>query len=170
MNRLFSGLLLLALLFPVLRAAPEYPRMGPDIFDRQVKGEELVAQAVTRAQRKGKRVVLLFGANWCPWCRRLHHAFTDDPGVVAILQRSFVLVHVDANTRNDRKRNADIIARYGDPLQKYGLPVIVLLEADGRQLVIQETASWAAPADEEVANRVAAFLAKWAPGVNRSPG
>jgi len=170
MNRLFSGLLLLALLFPVLRAAPEYPRMGPDIFDRQVKGEELVAQAVTRAQREGKRVVLLFGANWCPWCRRLHHAFTDDPGVVAILQRSFVLVHVDANTRNDRKRNADIIARYGDPLQKYGLPVIVLLEADGRQLVIQETASWAAPADEEVANRVAAFLAKWAPGVNRSPG
>jgi thioredoxin-related protein len=169
MNRLLPGLLLLALLSPALCAAPEYPGMGPDIFDRQARGGELVAQAVTRAQQEGKRVVLLFGANWCPWCRRLHHAFTDDSGVVAILRRSFVLVHVDANTRNDKKRNADIIARYGDPLQKYGLPAIVVLEADGRQLTTQETASWAAPADEEVARRVTAFLASWAPGVKQSP-
>jgi len=169
MQRLLSCLLLAAVFCPVLRAAPEYPRMGPDIFDRQAKGGELVAQAVTQAQQEGKRVVLLFGANWCPWCRRLHHAFTDDPGVVAILQRGFVLVHVDANTRNDRKRNADIIARYGEPLQKHGLPVIVLLEADGRPLTTQETASWAAPEDEEVARRVAAFLAEWAPGAKRSP-
>lgn len=163
MNRLLFGLLLLALFTPTLCAAPEYPRMGPDIFDRQAKGEELVAQAVTRAQREGKRVVLLFGANWCPWCRRLHRAFTDDPGVVAILQRSFVLVHVDANTRNDRKRNAGVIERHGNPLQKHGLPVIVVLEADGGQLTTQETASWAAPADEEVARRVAAFLTAWTP-------
>jgi len=122
-----------------------------------------VAQGLTRARSEGKRVVLLFGANWCPWCRRLHHAFADDAGVIAILRGSFVLVYVDANTRNDKKRNADLIARYGDPLQKYGLPAIVVLETDGRQLTTQETASWAAPADEEVARRVAAFLAAWAP-------
>ena len=80
----------------------------------------------------------------------------------AALQESFVLVYIDVNTRNDKKRNANVIERYGNPLQN-GLPALVILEQDGKQLATQETASLAAPTDKEVAKRVVAILTRWTP-------
>ncbi len=156
-------LLMLAWAAPPLRADPEYRAMGPDIFDRQAKGEVLIDQAVARAQREHKRIVLVFGANWCPWCRRLHQIFSEAPTVRARLRDDFVLVYVDANTRNDKRRNAAVQEQYGNPIQKHGLPVMVVLDLDGKQLTTRETSSLSAPTDEEVARRVAAFLAEWAP-------
>lgn len=142
-------------------AAAEYRAMGPDIFDPKAKAEDLIEQAVTQATREEKRVLLLFGANWCPWCRRLHAALTKDAAVQARLKEKFILVFVDANTRNDKQRNAAVIAKYGDPLQ-HGLPVFVVLKRDGKQIGTRETASLAADTDAKVAARVRAFLDEWA--------
>lgn len=153
---------------PLAAAEPEYRQMGPDIFDRHASGEELIAAALARAQPEGRRVLLFFGANWCPWCRRLHGVFTTAPAVTARLERSFDLVYVDANMRHDRNRNAAVIARYGHPL-RHGLPVLVLLAPDGTMLTTQETASLAAVTDEEVAARVAAFLDAWKPAPPARP-
>jgi len=157
-----------AALPPLAATEPEYRQMGPDIFDRHASGEELIAAALARAQPEGRRVLLFFGANWCPWCRRLQSVFATAPAVTARLERSFILVHVDANLRHDRNRNAAVIARYGHPL-RHGLPVFVVLAADGTLLTTQETASLAAPTDEEVAARVADFLDAWAPASPARP-
>lgn len=161
-------LLMLTWFVPLLRSDPEYRAMGPDIFDRHAKGEVLIDQAVARAQKENKRIVLVFGANWCPWCRRLHQVFTGAPAVRTRLRDDFVLVHIDANTRNDRKRNSSVQERYGNPIQIHGLPVLVVLDRDGRPLTTRETSSLSAPTDEEVAGRVAAFLAQWAPPSDRN--
>lgn len=151
-----------------MRAAPEYPAMGPDIFDRQTQGEVLIERAVARAEQENKRIVVLFGANWCPWCRRLHRLFTEAPEVLARLRTDFVLIYVDANFRHDRKRNATVLERYGDPIKKYGLPVLVVLERDGTQLATQETNGLAAAKDKETVVRITDFLARWSP-VRKSP-
>ena len=104
--------------------------------------------------------VTVYSANWCPWCRRLHRAL-ESATVAALLKKSFVTVYLDANTRNDKNRNAAVIERFGNPLQ-YGLPVFVVLDSRGKQLATQETASLAAEADMEEAAKVAAFLSRWA--------
>lgn len=145
----------------VLSASPEYRSMGPDIFDREAPAETLIKAALTRAAKEDRKVLLLFGANWCPWCRRLHAALAGDPVVRARLRGKFVLVFVDANTRNDKHRNAAVIERYGNPLQ-FGLPVFVVLDSAGKQLTTRETASLAADTNEKVAERVVAFLDEWA--------
>ncbi len=142
--------------------------MGPDIFDPGAPAEELIEAALARAGREHKRVLLFFGANWCPWCRRLHRVFAADEDIGSLLNQGFVLVHVDANTRRDKKRNASALARYGNP-QRFGLPVFVVLASDGTQLATQETQSLAAPTDEEVAGRLRRFLAEWAPPANPTP-
>lgn len=163
-------LLILALLaWPVVTgAAPEYPRMGPDLFDPAADGEALVSAAISRTRGEGKHLLLFFGANWCPWCRRLHRVMATDSRIRAHLERHFVVVHVDANTRLDRKRNAAVIARYGNPL-RFGLPVFVVLAPDGTLLATRETQSLAAPTDAEVAARVAAFLRVWTPQARTAP-
>jgi thioredoxin-related protein len=146
-----------------LRAAPEYPAMGPDIFDRQIDGEVLLEQAIVRARQEDKRIIVLFGANWCPWCRRMHRILTEAPAVVSRLRTDFVLVYVDANFRSDRKRNWALLRRFGDPIKKYGLPVLVVLDRNGTQLTTQETNGLAAATDEETMKRILHFLARWAP-------
>ena len=161
--RRFTILLVFLLVGQRLLAAPEYPAMGSDIFDRKTAGEVLIEQALTQAQKEDKRVVVLFGANWCPWCRRLHRTFTEDQSILVRLHNDFVLVYVDANFRIDKKRNAAVLERYGDPIKKFGLPALVVLEKDGSQLATQETNVLAAPNDTEVAKHVAEFLDHWAP-------
>jgi thiol-disulfide isomerase/thioredoxin len=157
-----TSVILLSLLLPAapLAGAPEYPRMGPDIFDREKPGEALVAAAIERAGKERKRILLFFGANWCPWCRRLHRVFATEPDLRELLREHFLVVHVDANFRREKDRNAALLERYGNPL-RFGLPVFVLLEVDGRPLTTQETQSFAAPTDEEVACRLREFLETW---------
>ena len=54
-----------------------------------------------------------------------------------------------------------MLAKYGDPVKQYGLPVLVLLDGNGNQLATRETASLAADSDKEVAARVLAILGEW---------
>lgn len=161
--------MLACLLGAPLFAAPEYPRMGPDIFDPKVPAKQLIAQAITRATAEDKRILLLFGTNWCPWCRRLHRVFEEDVRVVARLRQYFVLAYIDANTRHDKARNRTVIEQYGNPL-RHGIPVFVVLDAKGTLLATRETSSLSAPTDRGVADKLLAFLAEWSGGgVSRSP-
>jgi thiol-disulfide isomerase/thioredoxin len=131
--------LILFLLFaPLLGAAPQYPRMGPDIYDIHADGGRLVADALARAKVEHRTVILDFGANWCIWCRRLHTTFETDPAVQAKLRSSFIVVMVDVNTHDGPWRNADLDRRYGNPT-KHGIPVLVVLDADGRVLTTKDT-------------------------------
>jgi thioredoxin-related protein len=132
--------------------------MGPDIFDRTVDAEALIASAIVRAAPRHRTIMLLMDANWCPWCRRLHQAITENPEVAALLNRQFILVYVDVSTRNDRKRNARTVGRFGNPVQEFGLPVFVVLDARGNKVGVRETSSLSAPTDEEVSRKLLAFL------------
>src|ERR1700679_224189 len=82
-----------------LCADPEYPKMGPDIFDVHADGDSQVAAALSQAKAEHKRVILDFGANWCIWCRRLHATFDHDASVSDALNRGFIVVMVDVNHR-----------------------------------------------------------------------
>jgi thiol-disulfide isomerase/thioredoxin len=144
-----------------VRADPEYPKMGPDIFDVRADASADISAAVSRAAAEHKRVLLDFGANWCIWCRRLHATFEKDPGVAAALGRDFVVVMVDVNNRRGEKRNASVIARYGDPV-KLGLPVLVVLASDGKQLWTEDSGNLEDGEGHSPA-KILAFLAEWAP-------
>lgn len=156
------ALLILLFVSPAFAAPPEYPSMGPDIFDAKASGEQLVAVAIAQARREDKRILLLLGANWCPWCRRLHAALTKDAAVQARLKEKFVLVFIDANTRNDKHRNAALLERYGNPTRQFGLPVFVVLDRNGKLLTARESGSLAADTGAMVAGRVLGFLDEWA--------
>lgn len=144
-----------------LRAAPEYPEMGPDIYDVHADGSVQVAAALVRASAEHKRVLLVFGANWCIWCHRLHATLGSDPAVSRILADGFVLVDVDVNNRRGVARNADVVARYGNPT-RLGLPVLVVLDSDGRQLCTKDSGELE-EGHGHSPGKIADFLGRWAP-------
>jgi thiol:disulfide interchange protein len=150
----------LALVLAVsLRAAPEYPAQGPDIYDPAANGTDQIAAALQQAKAEGKRVLLDFGANWCPWCRKLHHTFATAPEVRDRLAQNYVVVMIDVNMRHGVKRNTDVNEKYGNPIHQ-GLPVLVVLDADGKQLITRETGALES-GDHHDPAKVASFLDRW---------
>jgi thioredoxin-related protein len=160
----FLALAALALLLAAPgRAASEYPEMGPDIYDVHADGNAQISAALIQASAEHKRVLLVFGANWCIWCHRLHSTIESDATVSRILSDHFVLVDVDVNRRNGTNRNANVITRYGNPT-KLGIPVLVVLDADGKQLCTKDSGELEEGSGHSPA-KIAAFLNLWTPKV-----
>ncbi|SDR70256.1 thioredoxin family protein [Opitutus sp. GAS368] len=159
--KLLTALVLLAATV-ALRAEPEYPQMGPDIYDVQADGTAQIAAAVAQARAEHKHVLVKLGANWCIWCRRLSHTFETDAAVAAALHENYVLVLVDVNHRQGKARNDAVNDRYGNPMAQ-GLPVLVVLDENGRQLTTQETGALEDGKSAHDPAKVTAFLRQWAP-------
>jgi ketosteroid isomerase-like protein len=116
-----------------------------------------IADALKLALKQHKRVLLVFGANWCYDCHVLDLAF-HRPDVTAVLNPNFEVVHVDVGQGD---KNQDIMKQYQVPMAK-GIPAIAVLDSDGKLLYSQtggefEKARSLAPED------VLAFLNKWRP-------
>ena len=127
------------------------------IYDESADGGKQVEEGLVRAKKENKRVLLMFGANWCGWCHRLHKLFESDAQVAAKLKQDFVVVMIDVN----KGHNADVNQRYGNPT-RFGLPVLVVLDAEGKALTTQDTGKLE-EGDHHDPAKVLAFLNQWAP-------
>jgi len=113
------------------------PPETPHPYDETADARAEIDAAIAASGTDGKPVLLVFGANWCPWCRRLDYLMKHDPTVLATLDAGFHLVHVDAGERHSDTNRA-IDQAYGHPIQN-GLPVLVVLNAQGEVVHTQET-------------------------------
>lgn len=116
-----------------------------------------IKQALASASKQRKRVILVFGANWCYDCHVLDTAF-HRPDLAAVIARSYEVVHVDVG-RGDK--NQDLMEQYQVPMKK-GIPGLAILDSDGKLLASQkngefENARALGPED------LLAFLNKWTP-------
>lgn len=139
------------------KAPAERPPEVARPYDEQADANADIAAALAQARTEGKRVLLVFGGNWCPWCRRLEHTFRHEPRVRAALDEGFRIVHIDTGARRSG-RNAPINERFGNPM-RHGLPVLVVLGADGQPVATQETGALET-GNRHDPERVLAFLAR----------
>lgn len=85
--------------------------------------------AVQQAIAQRKPVMLVFTADWCPFCRRLEReTFTD--GEVARLAKQFTVFRVDMTSSNLPPETAELAKDYGAE----GLPTVAFLNAQGEWL------------------------------------
>ena len=126
------------------------------IYDPHANPNDAIAQALTAAKADHKRVLLDFGADWCPDCQVLAQLF-DDPQVKPFLDAHYHVVRIDVGRWDN---NLDVANRYGNPIEK-GIPAVVILDADAR--TITSTAGGElANARTATANEILSFLQQWA--------
>jgi thiol:disulfide interchange protein len=152
------GLMAASVLFAGVVQGSDTPSPAKaDIYDESADGSKQIADALALAGKDGKRVLLQFGANWCGWCHKLHSLCATDKDIAARLKSDFVVVLIDVN----KGHNSEVDAKYGHPT-KFGLPVLVILDADGKQLTTKDSGELEEGNHHSPA-KVLAFLDKWSP-------
>src|SRR5208283_1087032 len=116
-----------------------------------------IAFGLRSAASTHKRVLLVFGGNWCFDCHVLDEAF-HSPEIAPTLDGSFVVVHVNIG-RYDK--NLDLAQQYNVPLTK-GVPALAVLDAAGK-LVFSQQGGEFQDARSMAPEDILAFLNKWKP-------
>ena len=116
---------------PLLLWAASAAAVGaaPLPYDELADARAAIRAALGAVGAGPRRVLIIFGANWCEDCRSLDQALKRGRNA-ELLAREFEVVKVDVG-RFDR--NLDIAKAYGDPIRK-GIPAAVVLSADERVL------------------------------------
>ena len=104
--------------------------------DAPPSADQVLAEAKAEAASQHKGIFLIFGASWCGWCRRLEQ-FNHVPEVSAILDKTFVIVHL---TVQEHKEKAQLDNPGAQELMKSlggqgGLPFFAFLDGDGKPIV-----------------------------------
>src|ERR1700719_1266436 len=120
-NALSFLLLTMAVSAPLAGAQGNKPLAKPtekrDIYPANVDAKAEIAEALANAAKTHRRVILVFGGDWCYDCHVLDAAF-HSPEIAPTLNKNFVVVHVNIG---EFDKNLAIADKYGVPLQR-GVP------------------------------------------------
>jgi hypothetical protein len=116
-------------------------------------------EALERAQREDKPILLSIGYSACHWCHVMAHESFEDPAVAAVMNRHFVNIKVDREERPDLDQiyqsAHQMLAQRGG-----GWPLTMFLEPDGTPFwggtYFPKAARYGLPGFAEILERIAA--------------
>lgn len=130
------------------------PATKKDLYPAEADANQEIEAAIKQAGRDHKRVLLIFGGNWCYDCHVLDQALHQGTAG-KIVKESYLLVHVDVGNFN---KNLEIVKQYNVPLDK-GVPAVTVLDGDGQLLYSAEGEFEAAR--QMIRKQLVEFLLKW---------
>jgi thioredoxin 1 len=139
---------------------PEPAKPNTALYPPPEEAQREIDTALVAASKDRKRVILVFGANWCYDCHVLDTTFRSKQ-FAATVAANYHVVHINVGDEGDQ--NLDLAEKFGVPLKGHvRIPSLAVLDPDGKVVYAQKNGEFddsvkLAPAD------VAAFLKKWAP-------
>jgi len=133
------------------------PNKDKNIYPPDADAHAEIKEAEEEAAKGHKRILLVFGANWCYDCHVLDLAFHRADFESAM--NGYEVVHVDIG--DDGKKNSDLAKQFHVPLEK-GVPALAVLESDGKLVVSQKNGEFE-NARAMTPQVLLEFLNKWKP-------
>jgi uncharacterized protein YyaL (SSP411 family) len=138
------------------------------VYDEAINPVEQIDQAVAKAASEGKFVVCQVGGNWCPWCLRFADFITNDTTISRVIDENFEYIHVNYNPRKSvdevrQQQAADMMKRLNN-CGRFGFPVFVVLDGEGRVIHIQDS-SFLEEGQGYSQEKVLRFFKNWTPKV-----
>lgn len=127
------------------------------VYDEKADAGKAISAAIAEASRAGKRVILVFGANWCFDCRTLD-AQMHKGELASVIESNFVVVKVDVGRMD---KNLEVSTKYGVPV-KNGIPALAVLDGKGKLLYAQDQGQFAS-ARRMSHESIKAFFDRWKP-------
>src|SRR6202051_2477140 len=132
--------------------------MKKNIYPDDADAHAEIKEAEQRAAAQHKRVLLVFGANWCYDCYVLD-LVVERPDLAPVVAAGYELMHVDIGA--DGKKNADLVKQFDVPLDK-GVPALAVSESDGTLVISQKNGEFE-DARGLTPQALLEFLNKWKP-------
>jgi thioredoxin 1 len=136
-------------------ATPKPAAAGASLYDEMADARADITAALALGKADGKRVLLDFGADWCPDCHVLS-AYMEGPAGRQLVEPAFHVVRIDVGHWD---HNVDVANQYGNPIGT-GIPAVVVLEPDGT-MVGSSAEGTLANARGMSERQVLDYLAKW---------
>ena len=80
-------------------------------------------------------MLIKVGGDWCPWCIKVHNFINEYESIDSLIQVDYILIRVNYSKEN---KNLEIMEMLEYP-QRFGFPVLVILDTEGRRLHTQNT-------------------------------
>lgn len=128
------------------------------IYNPSAAAAQDLAKAEKQAAAENKHVLLQIGGNWCIWCKRFYKFTQEDAGLKALIEKNYIVYHLNYSKEN---KNLPILKMLGYP-QRFGFPVLVILDAKGNRLHTQNSALLES-ADSYDKKKVEEMLLQWSP-------
>ncbi len=126
------------------------------IYPEGVDAKKEIRAAIAKAKSENKRVLLVFGADWCYDCHVLDYRF-HSPEIQPYLDKNFIVVHVNIGRG---ETNVDLSNKYHIPVDK-GVPSIAVLSPSGVWLYSTQHGE-ISPTRRMPATTIVAMLENWA--------
>ena len=147
---------------PAIRL-PEPAKTNPQLYPEPSEAQKDFDAALAAAKKDHKRVLVVFGANWCYDCHVLDATF-HSKAVLPLVTASYHVVHVNVG---EGEENADLARRCEVPMDRK-VPSLAVLDGDGRLVTSQKHGEFDSAVKIGMAD-VTGFLKQWAP-VGRAGG
>lgn len=113
------------------------------VYDETIDPMAQIDEALVKAKADDKFVVCQVGGNWCPWCLKFADFVEKDTAVNKVVNDNFEYIHVNYNPRKSggdeaQQKAAKLMKRLDNP-RRFGFPVFVVLNGDGKVLHIQDS-------------------------------
>lgn len=128
------------------------------IYDPAADAAADLAKTQKQAAAGNKHVLVQIGGNWCIWCKRFYKFVREDSTLNALTEKNYVTYHLNYSKEN---KNLPLLKQLGYP-QRFGFPVLVILDAKGNRLHTQNSALLES-ADTYDKEKVADMLQQWSP-------
>ena len=136
-------------------APPAVPAVHKHIYPEIAEAQLDVDAALKQAGKEHKRVLLIFGGDWCGDCQVLDINL-HDPANTELVEQKYVVVHVNVGRMD---QNVELAQKYGVPLNK-GVPAVSVIDAHGKVIHAQATGEFADMRHMDPRS-VNAFLNQW---------
>ncbi len=139
-------------------AAAEIAKL-PKPYNDKEDAEAKIAELVKQAKVENKNVMIQAGGNWCIWCLRFNNYVQTTPELKQIVDKNYIYYHLNYSPEN---KNEKVFAKYDNPGEKFGYPVFVVLDQNGKMIHTQDSAVLEDGKGYSL-EKVKAFFADWAP-------
>ncbi|WP_419870683.1 thioredoxin family protein [Chryseobacterium sp. CT-SW4] len=118
------------------RIAAEEKAKLPKPYDPKADAQKDINELIAKAQQENKNILIQAGGNWCIWCLRFNQFVQTTPELKEIVDNNYLYYHLNYSPDN---KNEKVFAQYDNPGDKFGYPVFIILDKNGKLIHIQRS-------------------------------
>jgi thioredoxin-related protein len=106
-----------------------------NLYDPSLDGMTQIKEAIGKAEKEGKHVLIQYGGNWCSWCKKFDAFCKNDTTITGIISKNYIPVKLNYDPVN--KNNPSNVF-LGNPV-RFGFPVLIIVDMKGKAIHIQDS-------------------------------